>query len=93
MAQDVGTSTTVAPARLAIKRFRWWTTSECQAPEVIVLAHDDEIAISRTRPNRLIAGAAHTKVFDVLAVWPVRGEFSHKTGTQILIEEEFHTAV
>ena len=47
----------------------------------------------RMRPNRRIVGAAHSEVLDVLAVGPVRGEFSHKTRTQVLIEEQFHAAV
>jgi citrate synthase len=37
--------------------------------------------------------AAHAEEFDVRATGPVRGEFSHKPRTQVLIEEQFHAAV
>jgi hypothetical protein len=66
---------------------------ESQASEVIVLAHDNEIAISRMRPNRRIVGAAHPELLDVRATGPERGEFSHQPGTQVLIEEQFHAVV
>jgi hypothetical protein len=70
-----------------------WTAYECQASKVIVLAHDNKIAISRMRPNRRIAGAAHAEEFYVRATGPVRGEFSHKPRNQVLIEEQFHAMV
>jgi hypothetical protein len=56
-------------------------------------SRNDKIAISRTRPNRRIAGAACAEELDVRATGPVRGEISHKPRTQVLIEEQFHAAV
>ena len=69
------------------------TAYQCQTPEVIVLAHDNKIIVPSVCPDGLVAGTAHAELFDMRATRPVKGEFSHKPGTQVLIEEQFHAAV